>query len=142
MDCADPNGSCWGDLLPCMVGSSYCSKPPVRTPPPLPPVMQANRWYCLEVMLDGGTPTPTQSGANGAQDFWVDGVEYGPWTNLWHRTTSTGMNVNLFALMTYYGAAHADVGVRYDDVVISTSRVGCVGFPPAPRAPTNLRIIR
>ena len=104
--------------------------------------MQVNRWYCLEVMLDGGTPTPTQTGASGAQSFWVDGVEYGPWTDLWHRTTATGMNVNLLSLSMYYHSTHADVGVRYDDVVVSTSRIGCAGASAGPAAPTNLRIIR
>lgn len=141
MDCADPNGSCWGDHLPCMVGPNYCNKAPIRVPPPTPPVMQANRWYCLEVMLDGGTPTSSQSGANGVQDFWVDGVEIGPWTGLWHRTTATGMNVNLLALMTYYHGAHADVGVRFDNVVVSKTRIGCGASTPAPAPPTNVRII-
>ena len=139
MDCANPIGSCWGDLLPCMIGPNYCTKPPIRTPPPLPPVMQANRWYCLEVMLDGGTPTPSQAGATGAQDFWVDGVPYGPWTGLWHRTTATGMNVNLLTLSTHYHNTHANVGVRYDDVVVSTTRVGCAASSAAPGAPTNLQ---
>ena len=141
MDCANPVGSCWGDHLPCMIGPNYCTKAPVRVPPPWPPVTQTNRWYCLEVMLDGGTPTPTQTGANGAQDFWIDGVEYGPWTSLWHRTTATAMNVNLLALNTFYHTAHAGVGVRYDNVVVSTSRIGCVSPSSAPTSPKNLRIV-
>jgi len=142
MDCANPLGSCWGDHLPCMIGPNYCTKPPVRVPPPLPPAMQANRWYCLEVMLDGGTPTPTQTGASGAQDFWIDGVEYGPWTALWHRTTATGMNVNLLSLSTFYHNVHADVGVLYDNVVIATTRIGCAAPSAGPSSPRNLRIIR
>jgi hypothetical protein len=103
--------------------------------------MTANRWYCLEVMLDGGTPTPSQAGANGIQDFWVDGVEMGPWTDLWHRSTATGMNVNLFAFMLYFHASHANVGVRYDNLVVSTSRIGCAASGSPPASPTNVRII-
>jgi hypothetical protein len=141
MDCANPAGSCWGDHFPCMVGPNYCNKSPIRVPPPTPPVLQTNQWYCFEVMLDGGTPTPSQTGANGVQDFWVNGVEIGPWTNLWHRSTATNMNVNLFALMTYYHASHANVGVRYDNVVVSTNRIGCASAAAAPGPPTDLRII-
>lgn len=140
MDCADPEGRCWGDHFPCMVGSNYCTKAPVRVPPPYPPVMQTERWYCLEVMLDGGTPTPTPEGADGVQNFWVDGVEIGPWTGLWHRTTATGMDVNLLALSVYLPSWHADAGVRFDNAVVSTSRIGCVAAGPSP--PRNLRIVR
>jgi hypothetical protein len=142
MDCGDPNGSCWGDHFPCMVGSSYCTKLPIRVPPPYPPVIQPDRWYCLELMLDGGTPTLIQAGANGIQNFWVDGVEIGPWTDLWHRTTAAGMDVNLFSLALYLPGPHPDVGIRYDNVVVSKSRIGCVGGALPPAAPQNLRIVR
>ena len=138
----DPLGSCWGDHLPCMIGPNYCAKPSVRVPPLLPPVMQATRWHCLEVMHDGGTPTPTQTGASGEQDFWIDDVEYGPWTGLWHRTTATAMNVNLLSVSSFYHNVHADVGVRYDNVVVGTSRIGCVAPSTALSSPKNLRIIR
>ncbi len=123
MDCANPNGACWGDHFPCMVGSAYCTNP-AHAPPPTPPQMQAGRWYCIEVMLDGGTPTPTQSGANGQQDFWIDGVELGPWTDLWHRTTSN-LHIGILWLNTFFHGTHANVGVRYDNVVVSSDRIGC-----------------
>jgi hypothetical protein len=143
MDCADPNGSCWGDHFPCMVGPNYCTKAPIRVPPPYPPVMQPDRWYCLEIMLDGGTPTPTQAGADGIQNFWVDGFEIGPWTGLWHRTTATGMDVNLFSLGLYLPNPHDPaIGLRYDNVVVSKNRIGCVASAPsAPAPPLNLRIV-
>jgi hypothetical protein len=105
--------------------------------------MQPDVWYCLEIMLDGGTPTPTQAGANGIQNFWVDGVEIGPWTDLWHRTTATGMDVNLFSLALYLPNPHdPGIGLRYDNVVVSTNQIGCVGtVVSAPGPPTNLRIV-
>jgi hypothetical protein len=142
-DCSDPNGSCWGDSLPCMLdeGSGYCKKPEERETV-MPPQFESGRWYCLEVLLDGGTPVTDAALANGAQNFWVDGVQYGPWTKLWMRTTSA-LKVNTLWLNLFHHEEHSTAGIMLDDVVVSTSRVGCHGAAPAaPSAPTNLRIIR
>jgi hypothetical protein len=142
-DCSNPNGSCWGDSLPCMYdeGSGYCKKPEQRETV-MPPQFESGRWYCLEVMLDGGTPVTDPALANGAQNFWVDGVQYGPWTKLWMRTTSA-LKVNILWLNLYHHGQHSTAGIMLDDVVVSTSPVGCHGAAPtAPSAPTNLRIIK
>jgi hypothetical protein len=106
----------------------------------MPPAMVVNQWYCVEVLLDGGTPTATGAGANGVQDFWIDNVEYGPWTDLWHRTTST-LKINILWINLYYHNAHVDKGFMVDDVVVSTQRVGCHGGGGVPGKPTNLRVI-
>jgi hypothetical protein len=138
--CSNPTGDCYGDSLPCMYdeGSFYCTKSQHRETV-MPPAMTANQWYCVEVLLDGGTPTTTAAGANGVQDFWVDGVEYGPWTDLWHRTTSN-LKINIFWINLYYHNAHVDRGFMVDDVVVSTQRVGCHGGAP-PSKPTGLRVV-
>jgi hypothetical protein len=75
-------------------------------------------------MLDGGTATPTQSGANGSQNFWVDGAEIGPWTGLWHKT-NPNLRVNILWLSLFHHNNHPNVGVRFDNVVVSTQRIGC-----------------
>jgi hypothetical protein len=141
-DCTDPNGSCWGDSLPCMYdeGTGYCKKPEQRETA-MPPQLESGRWYCVEVMLDGGTPTTNPTLATGAQNFWIDGVQYGPWTKLWMRTTAA-LKVNILWLSLFHHDQHSTAGVMLDDVVVSTSRVGCHGTAtPAPSAPTNLRIV-
>jgi hypothetical protein len=108
----------------------------------MPPQVESGRWYCIEVMLDGGTPVSNPALANGAQNFWIDGVQYGPWTKLWMRTTSA-LKVNTLFLNLFHHEAHSTAGIMLDDVVVSTSRIGCHGAAPAPpSAPTNLRIIR
>jgi len=141
-DCADPNGSCWGDSIPCMLdeGSAYCTKAQHRERT-APPTLQSGRWYCVEMMLDGGTPTSTASGANGVLDFWIDGTEIGPWNDLWLRTTSN-LKLSILWLNLFFHGDHPTAGVFYDDVVVSTQRIGCSGAVPngtAPAPPRNLR---
>jgi hypothetical protein len=138
-DCADPNGSCWGDRFPCMIdeGQSYCTKPQDRETA-MPSALQTNRWYCIEIMMDGGTPTSNGSAANGILDYWVDGVEMGPWTDLWLRTTSS-LKLDVLYLSLFYHGDHPDAGIMIDDVVVSTQRIGprsdattAVGDTPVP----------
>ncbi len=126
-DCADPNGACWGDHFPCMLGDSntgYCKSPEDREKVP-PPKLVTNRWYCIEMMMDGGTPTSSQTGANGVLDFWVDGVEAGPWTNLWFRTVPE-LKLTLLWLSLYFHETHTVEGIMFDNVVVSKSKVGCL----------------
>ena len=139
-DCSNPAGSCWGDLFPCMSdeGSGYCTNPAHRETV-VPPRFVTGRWYCIEIMMDGGTPSTTGAGATGALNYWIDNVSYGPWQNLWFRTTSNLKLTTLWLNIWYHGA-HSVEGVMLDDVVVSTTRIGCHGSG-APAPPTNLRIV-
>lgn len=124
MDCADPDGRCWGDLFPCYAGSRYCTRPQH-----LPKVEQAGvetgRWHCLEQMIDAGSPVADAASADGQLDFWVDGVEIGPWTDLWWRTVPT-LKVNFLWLFLYHhDDAHTEEGLLADNVVVSTAPIGC-----------------
>lgn len=127
MNCADPNGACWGDMFPCTVdeGEVFCEKPQHREGV-LPPAMEADRWYCIELMLDGGTPTSTETGANGELNFWVDGQEIGPWTDLWLRTSSDVKVSLLFLNLFHHDENHSTEGLMLDHVVVSKSRIGCL----------------
>ena len=82
MDCADPDGACWGDHFPCMMddGSNYCTKPEHQEKSP-PIQLETGKWYCVELFLDGGTPTPSADGASGRLDVRIDGESLGPWTS-------------------------------------------------------------
>jgi hypothetical protein len=126
-DCVDPNGSCWGDSLPCVwdQGQSYCTVAGDRPSAGVtPPALATGRWYCVETLLDTGTPTPTESGASGVLDWWVNGVEMGPFNGRWLRTTPD-LKVSVLWLSLFHHADHSVEGVFYDNVVASTSRVGC-----------------
>lgn len=124
MNCADPNGSCWGDDFPCTVdeGQSVCVKSQHRDRF-TPPTMQAGHWYCIEVMLNGGTPTPGNTGASGILDYWIDGQEMGPWNDLWLRSTDS-LKIGILWLDLFFHGTHGTAGVLFDDVVVSTSRIG------------------
>jgi hypothetical protein len=126
MDCADPQGSCWGDHFPCMVdqGQTYCTKPEHR-PTVLPPQLEDDRWYCVELMVDAGPAASSAAQAAGVLDFWVDGQEIGPWTNLWFRSDAS-LQLGILWLNLFHHQEHSVEGVMYDNVVVSTSRVGCL----------------
>lgn len=125
MDCTDPQGSCWGDHFPCMVddGQTYCTNP-AHQETTMPPTLQAGQWYCVELMLDGGAPTPSAAGASGALNLSVDGVPYGPWEGLWMRSAAE-LKINILWLSLFHHDEHSVEGVFYDHVVVSTAPIGC-----------------
>jgi len=126
MDCSDPNGACWGDMFPCMLddGSGYCTRPEHRESS-TPTKLVTDRWYCIEMTIDAGTPTPSQEGANGVLNFWVDGVSAGPWNNLWFRTTPQ-LKLTILSLGIFFHGEHSPEGIILDNVVVSTERIGCL----------------
>lgn len=125
-DCVDPAGSCWGDSLPCTydTGATYCTNP-IDLPTVIPPALVAGRWYCVEEMLDAGTPSADGSTATGGLDFWLDGQELAP-SQLHHWMRSSAIQPNLLWLQLFHhDGTHSVEGVIYDDVVVSTARIGC-----------------
>lgn len=128
-DCVDPDGSCWGDSFPCLHdgGKAYCTDPDHR-PGPLPPVMETGRWYNIEMLLDGGTPTPDGTSADGILTLWIDGVEYGPWENLWFRSTAD-LQITILYLRLWHHGEHSVEGIMIDEVVVSKERIGANRVP-------------
>ena len=128
-DCVDPEGSCWGDAFPCLNdnGEVFCTIADHR-PPPLPPVLESGRWYNIEMHMDGGTPTASAVGASGILNLWIDGVEYGPWTNLWYRSTPD-LKLTILWLNLWFHGEHSVEGIMLDEVVVSTQRIGAVSVP-------------
>jgi hypothetical protein len=125
--------SCFGDSFPTPQERSNL--------PAMPPQFQTNQWYCMEMMLDGGTPVQSQSAADGVQTFWIDGRQFGPWTNLWHRTTAN-LKITIFSVHLFFHGDHTAAGAVADDIVVSTQRIGCHGSQAqTPSAPQNLRIV-
>lgn len=124
MDCSDPNGACWGDHFPCFIGPNYCTNP-LHSPKEgkLPPPLTTGKWYCIEIMMDMGTPANAAPEADGVLNFWIDGAEYGPWNNMWFRTTAE-LKLNILYLSLFHHGQHSKEGVLFDNVVISTNPIG------------------
>jgi hypothetical protein len=124
-DCADPNGSCWGDAFPCTYdnGQTYCTKPDDRPTLPLPSLV-TGRWYCVEIMVDLGAPSADGTGATGAMALWVDDQSLGSWSNLWFRTTPA-LKLNILWLSLFlHQSPTIERNLMYDNVVVSTQRIG------------------
>ncbi|MFC2173373.1 hypothetical protein ACFLU6_12180 [Acidobacteriota bacterium] len=124
-DCVDPNGQCWGDHFPCMIDEGYYCEKPEHRETIMPPRMETGRWYCLEIMIDAGTPVLNDSEADGYQNFFIDGVAYGPWEHLWHRTTDN-LQLTILWLLLYHHADHSEEGILLDNVVVAQERIGCL----------------
>lgn len=142
-DCGNPNGSCWGDSLPCVydAGSSYCTKPQHRPADTLPS-LKAGQWYCVEQFVDMGTPSTTGQSTNGRLALWLDGKLLSDIGDLWLRTTDTLKVQNFYMALFHHDGTHSSVGELIDNVVVSTQRVGCGSGTPssAPYPPTDLRV--
>ncbi len=125
-DCVDPDGSCWGDSFPCIYddGSTFCTNASHRPTHPLVD-LQTGVWYCVETFVDAGAPSADGAAATGALALWVDGQSLGAWSQLWLRTTPDVRLSLLWLSLFHHDDAHSTVGVMYDDVVVSTERVGC-----------------
>ncbi|TAA43723.1 hypothetical protein [Corallincola spongiicola] len=124
MDCRDPNGKCWGDRLPCFIDQRrYCRDPSYRPAPGLPQ-LTTNQWYCVELMVDLGTPTPSTNGANGRMNLSIDGQSLGPWQNLWLRS-SDELKLDRVAMGFYHHGQHSEAGILIDNIVLSEQPIGC-----------------
>ena len=140
-DCGT-QGSCFGDSLPCVydTGGGYCTKPQHRPLTPLP-TFQAEQWYCIEQMIDMGTPTSTGTSANGHLSVWLNTQPVGDYQDLWIRTTATLKIQSLWLSLFHHDGTHSTVGELIDNVVVSAERIGCGSDQNPPSAPINLRII-
>ena len=124
MDCSNPVGSCWGDHFPCFLSGNYCKNPNYSEKPgKITPKLVSDKWYCVELMVDLGTPSLDGTNADGVFNFWIDGVEYGPFENLWLRTTSN-LKLGIFDAALFHHGEHSVEGVLYDNIVVATKRIG------------------
>ncbi|HVY07562.1 MAG TPA: hypothetical protein VHB46_16420 [Burkholderiales bacterium] len=142
-DCADPMGSCWGDALPCVsdTGGTYCTVPQDR-PPASYPLLEAGVWYCLEEMVDMGTPTSSRTSANGHLALWLNDQPLGSFGNLWIRTTDTLKLQSLWLSLFHHDGTHSVVGELIDNVVVSTQRIGCNASQSTISPPKNFRVVQ
>jgi len=88
-------------------------------------VLEKDTWYCIEAELKINTP-----GLNDAEmRFWIDDELRGDWIGAKFRETSD-MAIHLFQITASSGSNHGTQHSYYDNVVVSTSRIGCFGSAP------------
>lgn len=124
-DCSEPAGMCFRDELPCLrdQGESFCTRPADRSVI-TPIALVKERWYCVELFVDGGTPTPSDAGADGRIAMWLDGSPVAAFGDLWLRS-DPNLQIGILYMIEYTSGEHGHEGVLYDDVVVGPSRIGC-----------------
>ncbi len=107
MPCSSGEECCWGNL--------YKPSPAVALP--------VDRWFCLELMM-----RPNDVGQdNGEMAYWVDDKLAHQASGIGWRT-DTNLQMNMARLQHYITTSDAQGHanrVWFDDVVISTNRIGC-----------------
>ena len=82
----------------------------------------AGQWHCVEAHVKLNTPGE----ADGVFEFWVDGNAQNGRDDLDWRGTWTDYGLNLLSIENFWsGGAPEDLNRWIDDVVISTSPIGC-----------------
>jgi hypothetical protein len=94
-------------------------------------------WYCIETHLE----LNTSGNADGVLEYWIDGVKDAEKTGLDFLGTWTDYGINSIWFENFWNSGADDAFVRYwDNIVISTERIGCAPTAPTPTptaSPTN-----
>ncbi len=118
MPCRNRQECCWGN--------HFSSDPPILLP--------RDEWVCLEIHMRLNTPGV----ADGVMEYWINGaLGHRQEGMLWRHTAE--LQLNKAWLMHYIAGGDADQSNRvwFDDVVVSTERIGC-GDEAEPTEPPPL----
>lgn len=104
--CEEQQQCCWGD----------------RFEPDSPAPLPVGEWFCMEMMMEPNTP----GSSDGRMAYWIDGELGHSVDGLRWRTTDE-LQLNQVRLQHYLAEDDADSPNRvwFDDVVVSTERIGC-----------------
>lgn len=92
---------------------------------PTPVAFPVDEWFCFEMMMRPNTP----GAADGVMAYWVNDELAHQEEGLRFRTSEAlGMNRATVAHYIDNGDADRPHAVWFDDVVISTERIGCASF--------------
>jgi hypothetical protein len=99
-----------------------------------------DKWYCIEARVKLNDPGQS----NGIQEFWIDGNLETNKTGLNFVGSYTSYGINAIFFENYWNSGAAQNEERYfDNIVVSTQRIGCLGNSntiAAPNPPQNLTI--
>lgn len=104
--CTEQEQCCWGNSFR----------------PEEPAVLPVGEWFCFEMMMEANSP----ESSDGRMAYWIDGRLGHQEEGLRWRTTEN-LKLNRVALQHYIEAGSVDSPnqVWFDDVVVSTERIGC-----------------
>jgi len=108
--CTEQPQCCWGN--------NYAPEPPVAFP--------TGRWFCLEMTMRANTVGES----DGSMAYWIDDELAHQVDGMLFRTSET-LALNRVRLQHYITEGDADGfsnRVWFDDVVVSTERIGCERF--------------
>jgi len=140
----DRGGYCSGDYARRICEGCAAKDMPCRSGPeccwgnhfgPAEPVrLERGRWVCLELMARFNTPGE----ADGEMAFWVDDQPAHRQTGM-HWRDVAALQLNQAWLQHYIAAGDTQVSNRiwFDDVVVSTERIGCGPRRPDATATTT-----
>lgn len=80
------------------------------------------QWYCIEAELQINTPGERDAEIR----YWIDDELAGEWTGILFREHED-MEINMFQLTGSSGTNHGLQRSYFDNVVLSTQRIGCYG---------------
>jgi hypothetical protein len=96
-------------------------------------------WNCIEAHVKLNDAAL----ANGIDEFWVDNHLEASSTNLNFVGSYSAYGINAILLENYINGGAPQAQSRYwDNLVVSTQRIGCAVNGTAPQAPTNLRVLQ
>ncbi len=137
----DTGGYCSGDYaqsicdlcatkeMPCTDGLECCWGNTFRPDPPA--ILVRDQWVCLELGMRLNTP----GAADGEMWFWVDDALGLHQTGMeWRDVAELGLNKAWLQHYIENGDATQSNQVWFDDVVVSTARIGCSVAPTEPDA--------
>jgi len=118
--------------LPCTNGEECCWGNSYPSDPTPDSVLPREEWICLEMMMEMNTPGQS----DGRMAYWInDNLIHEETTMFWR--TIPELQLNRAALQHYVtsgeGAQWGQQRVWWDNAIISTERIGCLGYiPPDP----------
>lgn len=90
------------------------------------PTLKDDQWYCIEQMIDAGKASTNDKEANGEYRLWVNGQLLSQANDLWMKSHSSFIDpTELYLALFYHDDSHANLGMLYDNVIISSERIGC-----------------
>jgi len=116
--------------LPCLNGEECCWGNHYPKDPGPEAVLPKNEWVCIEMTMKLNTPEQK----DGYMAYWLNGELIHEQSGMYWRISPT-LQLNKINVQHYIDSGEADQPNRiwWDNVVLSTERIGCLDYVPVAR---------